>query len=443
MGPIAALAFKDLRLLLRDRGALFFALGFPLLMAVFFGTIFGGGGATEGPRGVPVAIVDLDRTADSARFIDDLAAGDEFDVSRYETSEAAVEDVRQGRRSAAIILAEGFAASRESVFWGEPARIDLIYDPSRGAEAAMIEGILTREAFRGLSDTFGDPNAMLQSTSAALQSVQEDEDLGPLAKGSLTELLRSVSSFYAVSQESWMTEGDEGESAVGQAAWQPVRIESASVRDVGSELSAPRDDRPSSGYDVSFPQGIIWGLLGVSAGFGISLVSERTGGTLRRLRVAPISRSDVLLGKGLACFLAAIAVSALLILIGVLLFGVQPENWPLLALGVASAGVCFTGIMMLLSVLGRSEQAAAGIGWAVLLVLGMLGGAMVPLFIMPAWMQSMASFSPVKWAILAVEGPLWRGFGIDQMLIPCGILLTTGAAAFAIGASVFGRLEEA
>ncbi len=40
---IVALAKKDLLLLVRDKAGLFFALGFPLVMAVFFGTIFGGG----------------------------------------------------------------------------------------------------------------------------------------------------------------------------------------------------------------------------------------------------------------------------------------------------------------------------------------------------------------------------------------------------------------
>jgi len=444
MGAATALAMKDLRLLLRDKGALFFAIGFPLLMAVFFGTMFGGGGGAEGLSGVAVGVVDLDGSAASGAFVAEMEAGDDFRVTRYETREAALEDVRRGSRSAAVVLGEGFGASQETVLWGEPARIEIVYDPSRGAEAAMIEGLLTKQAFEALSERFTDSSVMLRSTRAALDAVRADEAIGPLARSSLSTLLRSVETFYAVNQESWMTDGDEGEGAIDQVQWQPVEIASVSVRDAGGAEPAAEagGTDPGSGYDVSFPQGIVWGLIGVSAGFGISLVSERTGGTLRRLRVAPISRADVLAGKGLACFLTTVAVSAALVLIGALVFGVRPGSWPLLALGVASGGVCFTGIMMLLSVLGRSEQAAAGIGWAALLVLGMFGGAMVPLFIMPAWMQSLASFSPVKWAILAIEGPLWRGFGAEEMLVPCGILLVVGAAAFAVGAGVFGRLEE-
>jgi len=98
--------------------------------------------------------------------------------------------------------------------------------------------------------------------------------------------------------------------------------------------------------------------------------------------------------------------------------------------------------MMLLSVLGKTEQAAAGIGWGVLLLLGMFGGAMVPLFLLPGWMQSLASFSPVKWAVLAIEGPLWRGFGLREMVVPCAVLLAVGAGAFLSGAWLFTRAEE-
>ncbi len=48
----------------------------------------------------------------------------------------------------------------------------------------------------------------------------------------------------------------------------------------------------------------------------------------------------------------------------------------------------FVGFMMLVASLGKTEQTAAGAGWAILMPLSMLGGAMVPLFVMPQWMQT-------------------------------------------------------
>ena len=42
MSPVITLAMKDLRLLAREKAALFFTLGFPIIFAVFLGTIFAG-----------------------------------------------------------------------------------------------------------------------------------------------------------------------------------------------------------------------------------------------------------------------------------------------------------------------------------------------------------------------------------------------------------------
>jgi ABC-2 type transport system permease protein len=67
----------------------------------------------------------------------------------------------------------------------------------------------------------------------------------------------------------------------------------------------------------------------------------------------------------------------------------------------------------------------------------MLGGGMVPLFFMPSWMQSVGSVSPVKWGILALEGAIWRGFGLAELALPCGVLLAVGAAGLAAGALLF------
>ena len=102
-----------------------------------------------------------------------------------------------------------------------------------------------------------------------------------------------------------------------------------------------------------------------------------------------------------------------------------------------SSAVGFVGIMMLLAVSGKTEQAVGGIGWAVLIVMSMLGGGMIPLFFMPSWMRTIGTFSPVKWSVLAMEGAVWRGFSLVEMLKPCGILVGVGVVCFAVGVRVF------
>lgn len=69
--------------------------------------------------------------------------------------------------------------------------------------------------------------------------------------------------------------------------------------------------------------------------------------------------------------------------------------------------------------------------------MSMLGGGMIPLTIMPPWIQPFSYLSPVRWAIISFEGAIWRGFSLAEMAVPCAILIGIGAVAFAIGARRF------
>ncbi len=89
--------------------------------------------------------------------------------------------------------------------------------------------------------------------------------------------------------------------------------------------------------------------------------------------------------------------------------------------------------MMLFSVLGKTEQSAGAIGWIALMLMAMLGGGMLPLFMMPSWLLKVSHISPVKWSILAMEGAIWRNFSPGEMVLPCLILLTFGALSFVLG----------
>ena len=89
--------------------------------------------------------------------------------------------------------------------------------------------------------------------------------------------------------------------------------------------------------------------------------------------------------------------------------------------------------MMLVASMGKTEQTASGAGWAILMPLSMIGGAMVPTFVMPAWMQSIGFISPIRWAMLAIEGGVWRNFSLardgDAVRDPHRV----GIVCFAIG----------
>src|SRR5215468_3646018 len=103
MQKMLALALKDLKILFRVKPALFFTVGWPLMIAVLFGSIFGGGGGGGKITKMPIAVVDEDHTATSQAFVQQLAKKDAVDVVEA-TREEATSLVRRGKRTAAVIL---------------------------------------------------------------------------------------------------------------------------------------------------------------------------------------------------------------------------------------------------------------------------------------------------------------------------------------------------
>ena len=75
------------------------------------------------------------------------------------------------------------------------------------------------------------------------------------------------------------------------------------------------------------------------------------------------------------------------------------------------------------------------------LMMVMLGGAWVPTFIFPAWLQQLTVIVPVRWAVDGLDAMTWRGIGLSGALIPVAVLLGFAAAFASVAASRF-RWEE-
>ncbi len=211
----------------------------------------------------------------------------------------------------------------------------------------------------------------------------------------------------------------------------------------GPKLAVERVARAAAGpptaFAVTFPQAVVWALFGCLMGFAVSIVREIRDGTWLRLIVAPIRPLAVIAGKGLACLAAAVLVQSLLLAAGRAIFGVPWADPLLLAAAVLSAAFGFAGLMMLVAALGRSEQTVGAIGYAVMLVMAMLGGGMIPLIAMPRWLFEASDLSPVKWAIYSIEAASWRGLSWADTAPYLAGLVSMGAASALAGARLLAR----
>src|SRR5262249_11541813 len=148
-------------------------------------------------------------------------------------------------------------------------------------------------------------------------------------------------------------------------------------------------------------------------------------------------------GKALGCFIACVTVQMLLILMGTIIGKLHVQRWDVLALAVVACGIGFSGLMMVIAGLSKSEGGASGMGRGVVIMLAMIGGGSGPLFILPPTVQKIASISPFKWANQAIEGAVWRGFSPQDMLVPVAVLLAMGVGGYLVGAAAMRRTASA
>ena len=141
MRTILALARKDLRVLTRVRSGMFFTFVWPLVVAILFGVVFAGAGEST-QRAIRIAVVDEDDSPGSRAFLETLGTSGDFAIERASRSDAETM-VRRGQRAAYVVIKPGFGAASERMFYGAPREIEIGNDPARGAESAMIEGLLT------------------------------------------------------------------------------------------------------------------------------------------------------------------------------------------------------------------------------------------------------------------------------------------------------------
>jgi ABC-2 type transport system permease protein len=312
----------------------------------------------------------------------------------------------------------------------------------------MLQGYVMQAMGDLVGQRFRDPTAMRNMVAEAREKMVADPDIPAPARQLLGTMMSSLDGFLDSLDEVMEQEAADGstETESRMSGLQLANFESVDVtrpqKTDESGGSENLEDKLQSAWDITFPQATMWGILACAAGFAITMVRERTRGTMVRLQVAPITHTQIIAGKSLACMIGVLSVITFMLVLGYAL-GMRPRNFPLLIAAMLCIASCFVGMMMLMSVLGRTEEAVGGAAWGANVVMAMFGGGMIPLAFMPPFMLTLSHFSPVKWSVLALEGAIWRGFSLREILPSFLILLAIGVTGFIIGAWLLRRRAAA
>ncbi|MDD5427233.1 MAG: ABC transporter permease [candidate division Zixibacteria bacterium] len=425
MGKVITLAGKDLRLLVRDKSSLFWVIMFPLLIALFFGTIFSGSGGQM--SGMKVAVIDEDQSEFSQAYISQLDSLEALSITPM-VYDSAFQKVRTGRLAALIVLKKGFGQT--GGLFSDTPLVEVGIDPSRRTEAGYLQGLLAQASFMQLHGKYSSPSLIREQLDKLTLDSGAWKGLDSRQLARARSFLSSMADFFESLEELSI------DSTADEPSKRPAMF-AVKVTSVTNDVARPR-----SSFEVTFPSAVLWGLMGVAATFAVGIVKERNGGTYLRLRLAPVTRTQILAGKGLACFTASFFIGVMLLALGTVVFGVRIVNPGILAVSLVAACLCFVGLTMMVSAIGKSEEAVAGAGWGILLVMAMIGGGMLPLMFMPGWLKTLSHFSPVKWGILAIEGGIWRDFTYTEIWLPVVILLGIGTLCFSAGVTLLSRTDR-
>ncbi len=131
----------------------------------------------------------------------------------------------------------------------------------------------------------------------------------------------------------------------------------------------------------------------------ISTAYQRDEGILKRVRGTPLPSRVYLGGKILSSVVIALIGTLIMLGVGIVFFGLQvyPETIPVLVVVFFVGVATFAALGLLVAALAPSGQAATAIANATLLPLAFISGVfIIPSANMPAWLDAIATFFPLK-----------------------------------------------
>jgi ABC-2 type transport system permease protein len=199
-------------------------------------------------------------------------------------------------------------------------------------------------------------------------------------------------------------------------------------------------DRPEVFHQVGVPLLGLFPLISMFLVTSITMLRERTTGTLERLLALPLAKLDILLGYAIAFALLATVQATLVSLVGFGLLDLTVVNAKALvvALAVANA-VLGMALGLLLSAFARTEFQAVQFMPAFVLPQILLCGLLVPREQMADWLQVVSAALPMTYAYDALsraasDASLGGRFWLDVVVVTGSTLL-----ALVLGAATLRR----
>jgi ABC-2 type transport system permease protein len=393
MSKIIAIAKKDIKIRFSGKTELLFFLILPLIFTLLLSGVLFGGGSNK----IVMVVVDEDKSVLSQKLVDLLQVSEAVTPSILERKLA--QETFDNRDAAAIlIIPSGMEASLRA---GQAVLLDFTLDPSNNNGLAVKQEV--DKAIGQIS----------RSLAVASASTKEATQIQPFTNTEQRQAYYDKS--LASAQQLFDTT--------------PTRI----IITQPANTAQIQSQKETQAAQASAGQLIIWvfiPLLGTSE----LMAYERVWGTLRRLVTTPTRKPTFLLGTISGQLSYGLIQMLMLVVIGVVLLKVPWGQNPLaLLLLLISFGLAAVAMGTMLGTFTKTPSQANGLSIALGMVMGLLGGCMLPLEMFPPVMANVAKILPTTWAMMGMTQLTVYNAGFIQILPYAAVLCGFALVFFIVG----------
>lgn len=372
------LAKKDLRIFFTDKKAIFLALLLPIGLITLFALAFGGvaGGDEEESSPILVLYSDEDNTATSKKIISILDSISGIELIP-ETKENAIELIKNGDRIANIIIYSGF---EDSIKYGNTVPMEMQFDQSREMEVSVLQNIVLGN----------------------VSSLKGENDAAKNVESLINQLYPNVPNLMRDSLKQNMLDAQTKENRTG---------------DLVTMTSLVGDESSNWGLIQAVAGTAILMLLFSVSSIGQSMLEEKENGVLKKLLQSPVKPFEIMMSKMLTATIISVFQLTVMFIFSWLAFGLDIfMDIPALIIMILFTAIACSSFGVLLSAIVTTKKQADSLGTIIILFMSAVGGSMIPLYIMPSFMQDAAVISVNYWSIQGFYDIFWRKTGIESIM---------------------------
>lgn len=392
MHILRATIIKDLKILLRDRVALFMMFFMPILLVIVITSVQNSAFELVNNNKISLVIYNNDKDSLSLRLIEGIR---KIGLFKLQVSDS--------------VIAENHFSSQ---MYNKDALVALVIPKG-------FTRIILKNAENIAARSLKDPDSVNEKSSAP-EELPDSLKMyyNPVMQASFRHSVDGAltSAIQVIQGETIVKKLYEAvnQKEIPQDLEKQILFGQFPISEIPVSRSGSRTVPNASQHNV--PAWTIFAMFFIVISLGGVMVREKNSGSFIRLKTLPASYMNALFSKQFVYLMVTILQAFVIFVIGNKIFpliglpalNIPDDIWGLLIVTIV-CGYCAVSYAICVGVFANTPEQSNGFGAISILILAALGGLLVPSFAMPANLQKILRISPLHWALEAYYGLFLEG----------------------------------